>query len=216
MIDPLAELLSSKVRAVVLAHLLPRPHLGFGLTDLARRLDLPISSLQHECYKLTRLGVLWDERTGGARLYRPNPDSPLLAPLTALVVATIGREAALAGAVDGVPGLEFAAVAGTHSPVPNAIPLPCLVLVGELALEEVDAALARAADVLAMPLDRIELAFFRPVDWAGRRSNDDRYIADLLGSPLLLLHGRRDFIDVRGDHEQAAKNSSAPKESPGS
>src|SRR5687768_18112538 len=35
----------------------------------------PVSSLQHECYKLTRLGLLRDERVGNARLYRPDPRS---------------------------------------------------------------------------------------------------------------------------------------------
>jgi DNA-binding IclR family transcriptional regulator len=71
--DPLAELFSSRVRSAVLTLVLPRPHLGFSLTDLSRRLGLPVSSLQHECYKLTRLGLLRDERVGNARLYRPDP-----------------------------------------------------------------------------------------------------------------------------------------------
>jgi DNA-binding IclR family transcriptional regulator len=81
--EPLVELFSSRVRAAVLALVLPRPHLGFSLTDLSRRLGLPVSSVQHECYKLTRLGLLRDERVGNARLYRPDPTWPLLEPLTA-------------------------------------------------------------------------------------------------------------------------------------
>ena len=36
--EPLAELFSSRVRAAVLALVLPRPHLRFSLTDLSRRL----------------------------------------------------------------------------------------------------------------------------------------------------------------------------------
>ena len=43
--EQLAELFSSRVRAVVLALLLSRPHLRFSLTDLSRRLGLPVSSL---------------------------------------------------------------------------------------------------------------------------------------------------------------------------
>ena len=81
--EPLAELFSSRVRAVVLALLLSRPHLRFSLTDLSRRSGMPVSSLQHECYKLTRMGVLRDERVGNTRQYRPNPAWPLLQPLTA-------------------------------------------------------------------------------------------------------------------------------------
>lgn len=216
MTDPLAELLSSKVRAAVLAHILPRPHLGFGLTDLARRLDLPISSIQHECYKLTRLGVLRDERSGGARLYRPNPASPLLAPLNALVVAAVGHEAPLTAATEGVPGLAFAAIAGRLPPAPNATLPTCLVLVGELALEEVDAALARVAEVLALPGDRIELAFFRPDDWGPRLANGNRYVADLLAGPLLLLHGSSSPVAGPRDREQADQEAGGSRERPGS
>ena len=110
--DPLAELFSSRVRAAVLTLVLPRPHLAFSLTDLSRRLGLPVSSLQHECYKLSRLGLLRDERVGNARLYRPDPAWPLLEPLTALTVRAVPLEEALRGAVEGVPGIHGAWVSG--------------------------------------------------------------------------------------------------------
>ena len=60
MTDLLAELFSSKVRAAALGVFLPRPHCWFSLTELSRLLGLPVSSLQHECYKLARLGLLRD------------------------------------------------------------------------------------------------------------------------------------------------------------
>ena len=194
MADVLTELFSSKVRAAVLGFLLPRPHLGFSLTDLSRRLELPISSLQHECYKLARIGVLHDERAGNARRYRPDPACPLRGPLTSLVVAAIGHEAALAAAVEGVPGLELALLAGTLAPaMPPAAP-PYLVLVGELALEEVDAALARVGAVLD-PLfgpGRVELALFRPADWGARRAAGNPFVKDLLSGHYLPLLGAID------------------------
>jgi len=54
----LSELFSSKVRAAVLGHVLPRPQVALSLTEFSRLLDLPISSLQHECYKLERIGII--------------------------------------------------------------------------------------------------------------------------------------------------------------
>ena len=36
--------------------------------NFSRRLGLPVSSLQHECYKLVRIGVLRDRRAGNTRL----------------------------------------------------------------------------------------------------------------------------------------------------
>lgn len=189
MAELLAELLSSKVRAAVLGHLLPRPHLGFGLTDLSRRLDLPISSLQHECYKLARLGVLRDERAKGSRHYRPDPRCPILRPLTTLVLAALGPEAALAAAVEGVAGLDAAFVAG--GPAGDG-GIPHLVLVGELSIEAVDGVLARATAALAADpaaASPPELAYFRPGDWQARLASGNRYAATLVGGVTLVLAG---------------------------
>lgn len=184
MSDPLAELFASKVRAAVLGHLLPRPHLGFSLTDLSRLLDLPISSLQHECYKLTRLGLLRDARAGNARLYRPDPGSPLLPPLTALVVAAIGPRAGLAAAVEGLPALDLAFLAGSLPPEPTAQPLH-LVLVGALPVEDVDDAFDRAG--VAVAPRPLELAYFRPIDWMRRRAIGNTFVADLLAGPKVVM-----------------------------
>ncbi|MDP9365415.1 MAG: winged helix-turn-helix domain-containing protein [Chloroflexota bacterium] len=196
MADPLAELFASKVRAAVLAHLLPRPHLGFSLTDLSRILGLPLSSLQHECYKLTRLGVLRDARDGNARRYRPDPRSPLLSPLTALVIAAIGPEAVLPAAVEKVPALELAFLAGRLPADPGAGEPPHLVLVGELPLEEVDGAFARVGVALAAP-DRLELAYFRPGDWRERITAGNSYLSGLLAGPVVPLVGTLTPTDPR-------------------
>ncbi len=181
MTDLLTELFSSKIRAAVLGYLLPRPHLSRSLTDLSRLLDLPISSLQHECYKLVRIGVLRDRRDGNARRYSPEPGSPLLPALGTLVRAAIGRDSALRAALDDMPELQSAFLVED--------PSPRLVLVGDLPLDELDAALERVATVLALPSDQVELAFFRVTDWWTRLAADDRYLATLLQEPVLSLAG---------------------------
>jgi DNA-binding transcriptional ArsR family regulator len=172
--EPLAELFSSRVRAAVLRLVLPRPHLRFSLTDLSRRLGLPVSSLQHECYKLTRLGLLRDERVGNARLYRPDPGWPLLEPLTALTVRAMPLEEALHGAVERVPGIEGAWVSGDlGSP---AAPVYVVVL-GSLGVDELDGLFDRCR-VALVPIAgaaRVELAYFRPADWTERLARDDPF-----------------------------------------
>jgi hypothetical protein len=190
--DLLAELLSSKVRAAVLGHLLPRPHLGFGLTDLSRLLDLPISSVQHECYKLVRLGVLRDHRAKSSRHYRPDPSCPLLMHLTSLVLAEIGTTAGLRAAVEGLPHLETAFLVFPPSEAPAERHL--LVLVGELSIEEVDDAFARALAVLnsthRLPrdlVDPLDLAYFRPGDWRSRIAAGNSYALSLRERPGLVL-----------------------------
>jgi hypothetical protein len=176
--DPLAELFSSRVRAAVLMLILPRPHLAFSLTDLSRRLGLPVSSLQHECYKLARLGLLRDERVGNARLYRPDPTWPLREPLTALTVRAVPLEEALRGAVEGVPGIDGAWVSG--DPTSQSDPVYVVVL-GSLAVEELDGIFdrCRVALVPIVGSGRIELAYFRPADWKARMARSDPFARSL-------------------------------------
>jgi len=176
--EPLAELFSSRVRAAVLALVLPRPHLRFSLTDLSRRLGLPVSSLQHECYKLTRLGLLRDERVGNARLYCPDPSWPLLEPLTALTVRAMPLEEALRGAVEGVPGIDGAWLSGDLGS--RSAPV-YVVIVGSLGVEELDGVFDRCqvALVPVVGASRIELAFFRPADWEGRAHRGDPFTTAL-------------------------------------
>lgn len=185
--DLLAELFSSKVRAAVLGHVLPRPHLGFSLTDLSRRLDLPVSSLQHECYKLERIGILFARRSGNARLYRIVPTCPVLAPLTRLILTAIGPIPALSAAIDGVPGLESGFLAGSLPPTPGDTPR--LVLIGEIALDELDTLLVRAETALGITPSTLELAFFRPDDWQSRLADANPYVLGLVNGPRVELTG---------------------------
>jgi hypothetical protein len=176
--EPLAELVSSRVRAAVLALCLSRPHLRFSLTDFSRRLGLPVSSLQHECYKLVRIGVLRDERNGNARLYYPNLAWPLLDPLTALTVRALPLSVALDAAVEGVPGLELAWLSGDDSSLRKPV---FLLLVGEMSVEAIDGIFARSRVALD-PVEgaqRVELAYFRPRDWQARVTSNDPFAATL-------------------------------------
>ena len=180
----LAELFSSKVRAAVLAHLLPRPHLGFGLTDLSRRLGLPVSSLQHECYKLARIGVLSDRRQGAVRRYQPNAGFPLLVPLTALVLRDAGWETALRAAADGVQRVELAFVAKPAGLGAGST----LIVVGRLDVESLDALAGRANAVFAAHAEPSpDLAFFPPGEWRSRVETGDVLAHSLLAGRRIVL-----------------------------
>ncbi len=196
----LAEVFSSKVRAAVLGHVLPRPHRGFSLTELSHLLSLPVSSLQHECYKLERIGVLFARRSGNARLYRVNPACPILTPLTALIATAIGPLAALRGALEGVPGLEAGFLVGTlpgeGGENPDFEP-PRLVLIGDIALDELDTVLARAETALGAAPGTVELAFFRPDDWQGRLAESNPYVLSLLNGPRVMLVGEMPTYEHR-------------------
>ena len=211
MSELLAELFSSRVRAAVLVLLLPRPHLAFSLTDMSRRLGLPVSSLQHECYKLTRLGLLRDERRGNARLYAPDPSWPLLEPLTALIVRALPLETVLSAAIERIEGITTVWVAGDLASRPDPV---YLVVVGSLDVETLDGIFERVR-VAVIPVaasGRAELAYFRPADWSRRLASEDGFAASLAGGMRVLPEGmgQEAAVDAQDSRRPARRDGNPP------
>lgn len=184
--DILAEILSSRVRAAVLTFFIARSDDAFSLTELSRALSLPVSSLQHECYKLERLGVLQGRREGGSRRYRLLRESPLTEPLARLVVAARGTADLLATALVDLPGLEQAFLVQSDASGVE------LVVIGDVPLDQLDAAQSRLASLLGRRPDEIGLAFYRADDWRQRQTEGNPQVRRLLGAP------RQSLIDRSG------------------
>lgn len=189
MSDVLAELFSSKVRAAVLRQCLPRPHLAFSLTELAAILHMPISSLQHECYKLERICILVSHRDGPSRRYQAAPDCRLLPELTALVMRSMARDTVLKAAIEGVPDIETCFLAQPIDEHDEADPIR-LVVVGEVPLDALAALTARVELVLGAAPGSVELAYFRTAEWQTRRAEHHPYTAMLLAAPRTILLDR--------------------------
>jgi hypothetical protein len=188
----LQEIFSSRMRAAVLGHMLPRPHLRFSLTELSRLLDQPISSLQHECYKLERIGVIVGRREGNTRRYTVQQQFALYRPLTALVTAALGPEASLRAGLEALTGLESAFFAGA---LPLATPGAAarVVLIGDIPLEEIDDVQERAALALNLPTDHVDTAFYRLDDWLDRLRQQSAYALGLLNGDRVDLVGNPAF-----------------------
>lgn len=193
MTGALAELFSSKVRAAVLGHVLARPRQAFGLTDLSRALCLPVSSLQHECYKLERINVLSATRAGGGRRYRPDLSFPLLAPLTALVLRDLGPAVVLPAAFEDADPAGVAALFLAGDPLDGA-GAATLVVVGDLALDRLEDLESRAQEpIAALGGHAPELGYFRARDWDARLATGDPLATELLAAP------RIDLLPFLGD-----------------
>ena len=94
---------------------------------------------------------------------------------------------ALQGAIEDVPGIDGGWVAGQFATAPEPV---YLVLVGHLDIEAIDGVFDRAR-VALLPIAApraLELAYFRPADWAARLATGDRFAASLLAEPRLMLH----------------------------
>ena len=65
-----------KTRQGILATLLGQLEKTWYVSELARRMGVPSSSLQRELQDLTRVGILKNHRQGHMAYYQANTDSP--------------------------------------------------------------------------------------------------------------------------------------------
>ncbi|MBA3275353.1 MAG: helix-turn-helix transcriptional regulator [Chloroflexia bacterium] len=183
----LGEVFSSKVRASLLAWIVPRLDTRFSLTELSRELGMPISSLQHECYKLERLGVLKGRREGASRRYRMHLDHHLSRPLIGLVIATLGLDRVLRDAIADCGRVDVSVIAGPE-PGSGSDRL-VLAVIGEAGLEGLDRAQQRVALALGIDPDRLELAYFQRDDWARDGAAGHPLVRRLTRRPIQPISG---------------------------
>lgn len=157
--DTLGELFSSRIRASVLAYLVAREEARFSLTELSRALDLSVSSIQHECYKLERLGVLKGRREGASRRYWLDREQPFVPVLMWLVITVVGQPTVLGYALQGIDGLEGALLTNTNDSA-------TLTLIGNLGLDELSTVQERVSKILDVPDSALNVAFYNPSTWA--------------------------------------------------
>src|ERR1700722_10652319 len=79
-----------KTRQGILAAMLVRPEKTWYVSELARRMGVPSSSLQRELQDLTMAGILKTHRQGRMAYYQANADSPVFPDLRGLLLKTAG------------------------------------------------------------------------------------------------------------------------------
>lgn len=106
---PPLDALHPKTRQGILAATLLQPEKAWYVSELARRMGVPSSSLQRELRDLAEAGILKTHRQGRTSYYRANIDSPLFPDLRGLLLKTAGLLDALADALKPVASQVVAA-----------------------------------------------------------------------------------------------------------
>src|ERR1700689_460966 len=88
-----------KTRQGILAALLMQPEKAWYVSELARRMGVPSSSLQRELQNLAAAGILKTHRQGRMVYYQANAGSPLFPDLHGLLLKTAGLVEVLAEAL---------------------------------------------------------------------------------------------------------------------
>jgi predicted nucleotidyltransferase len=110
---PLLPIFRSRQQAELLADVLSDPSREESLSDLARRLGIPLSSALREIERAERAGIIQTRRLGKTRLVRANDGSPYYEPLAQVLVRSFGVPQVLAEALAELDGIEDAYVFGS-------------------------------------------------------------------------------------------------------
>lgn len=139
--------------------LMLHPDQEFGVSDLAARLGVPLSTLHREVVRLDKAGLIASRTLGRTRLLRANTSHPAAPALTQLLEVTFGPKVVVAEEF-AIPGAEqvlifgswAARYAGQAGPPPHDIDV---VVVGKVARADLYDAADRAHGRLGIQVNPV-------------------------------------------------------------
>ncbi|KAB8183052.1 MarR family transcriptional regulator [Microbispora catharanthi] len=157
---PLLPIFRSRHQAELLALLYLQPEREFTLTELAARLDAPLSTIQREASRLVQAGLLLDRRVGRAHLLRAKAHGRYAKPLTELLTLSFGPHTFIEQEFAHVPGADALAIFGSWArryhgepgPPPNDIDV---LVVGPASRADVYESAERVESRLGIPVNPV-------------------------------------------------------------
>jgi DNA-binding transcriptional ArsR family regulator len=165
--------------------LLLHPDQEYGVSELAERLGVPLSTLHREVVRLDRAGLIASRTQGRNRLVRADTSHPAASALTQLLEVTFGPRAVVGEefAIDGVEqvlifGSWAARYAGEAGPPPHDIDV---LVVGQVDRADVYEAADRAHTRVGIEVN--------PVVRTARQWHDpsDALVAQIKASPFTVV-----------------------------
>jgi DNA-binding transcriptional ArsR family regulator len=192
-VAPLDALLP-KTRQGILAATLTQPQKAWYVSELARRMGVPPSSLQRELQELTDAGILKSHRQGRMVYYQANADSSVFSDLRGLLLKTAGLVDVLRDALRPVtPKIQFACVHGsTASGEARSESDIDLMVVGKVSPAELALPLRRARGLLGRDVNPI---VYSVAELRRKRAAKDHFLYQVLTGPKLVVLGSEDELD---------------------
>lgn len=162
------------------------------ISELADRLDMPLSSVAREVHRLEQADVVRVRKRGRGQFVTPNRSLPWAGPLTDLLDRTTGPAAAIGDAFGPVKGVEAVWIFGSWAarrhgatgPAPHDIDV---VVVGTPSTLAVSRAARTAERRTHVPINAITV---ETADWDS--PEPDSFLANLRSGPLVPV--------IAGDH----------------
>jgi DNA-binding transcriptional ArsR family regulator len=183
-----------KTRQGILAATFVRPEKAWYVSELARRLGVPSSSLQRELQDLTEAGILKSHRQGRMVYYQANAESPLFSDLRGLLLKTAGLVDILADTLKPLlPKIRVAFVYGSIASGQERSDSDIdLMVIGEVSPVELALPLRHAHESLGR---EINPTVYSPAEFAKKLAAKDHFLTEVLTKPRLLVLGNEDELD---------------------
>jgi len=147
----------SRHQAELLTLLLLHPDQDYSVTELAQRINVPVTTLHREIDRLEAAGLIQSRAVGRSRLLRANTTSRVVPALTDLLLATFGPAPVVAEEFAGLRAIKIALFGswaaryrGEPGPAPNDVDV---LLIGEIDREDAYEAARRAEHRLGFPVN---------------------------------------------------------------
>jgi len=182
-----------KTRQGILAATLVQPEKAWYVSELARWMSVPASSLQRELHKLSEVGILKTHRQGRMVYYQANKDSPVFPDLRGLLYKTAGLVDVLAEALKPISGrlrtaFVYGSIAAGSEQSDSDIDL---MIVGQVSPTELALPLRRARELLGR---EINPTFYTPAEFDKKRAANGPFLKQVLDNPKLFVLGNNNEL----------------------
>lgn len=175
-----------QTRQGILAATLMQPEKAWYVSELARRMKVPPSSLQRELSNLTDAGILIRRKEGQMAYYQANRDAPVFPDLRGLLLKTAGVVDVIADALAPVrKKVRMAFVYGSLASGEERSDSDAdLMVVGNLAPADLALPLRRATSLLGRPINP---TVYAPAEFEAKRKSKDHFLTVVLDKPRLMV-----------------------------
>lgn len=177
-----------KTRQGILAAILLQPEKAWYVSELARRMGVPPSSLQRELQDLARAGILKSHKKGRMSYYQANMDSPVFPEMHGLLLKTAGLVDALGDALKALAAklsvvFVYGSIASGHEQSDSDIDL---MVIGTVSPAELAVPLRRAREWLNR---EINPTVYTSAEFNRKRAAKDHFLTQVLSKPKLFVVG---------------------------
>ncbi|MBA3489165.1 MAG: winged helix-turn-helix transcriptional regulator [Longispora sp.] len=179
----------SQHQADLLTLLLLHPSEEYTATDLANRLEVPLTTIHRETQRLIEADLLTARTVGRSRLLRANTANRVIEPLTHLLTVTFGPHIVLSDAFADIPGIDLLLIYGSWAtryhgepgPTPNDVDV---LVVGHADRTAIYEAADKAEQRLGFPVNP---TLSTPRRWT---QASDALIQEIKNSPTVVVFDR--------------------------